>query len=142
MDEKEVFNDSYERLFGRKSSLGKCSDEFFDYFYWHFINSSPKVEQAFANTDMEHQKSMLKKSLTYAVNFSCCGQDFSYMQAIAKKHSRSDKDIDPELYNFWLDSIVATVKKFDQEYCDEVELAWRMALVHIITYMKYMHGRS
>lgn len=140
MEESEVFNNSYSRLFGRKSSLN-VSDEFFDYFYWHLINSSVKIEKAFADTDMEWQKNMLKKSLVYAVNFSCAGQDVSYMRDIAKKHSKSDKDIDPQLYDLWADSMLAAVEKFDEFYDEDVDLAWRLALSHVITYMKYMHGK-
>lgn len=141
MFDNEVFNDSYERIFGRNISTSKNGDDFFDYFYWSFINSSPEVEYAFRNTDMDNQKSMLKKSLMYAVNFSACGQDFSYMEAIAKSHSKAEKNIDPKLYDFWLDSMVVAVKKFDPEFNDNIELAWRLALDHAITYMKYMHSR-
>lgn len=142
MDESEIFNNSYGRLFGPRSSLGGESDEFFDYFYWHFINSSALIEEAFSHTDMDWQKNMLKKSLVYAVNFSCAGQDVSYMRDIAQKHSKKNKDIDPKLYDLWVDSMLATVKKFDHSYNEDVELAWRMALSHVITYMKYMHGKD
>lgn len=142
MDESEVFNNSYSRLFSRKSSFNVCDEEFFDYFYWHLINSSVKIEKAFADTDMESQKRMLRKSLVYAVNFSCAGNDVSYMRDIAKKHSKTGKDIDPNLYELWENSMLATIKKFDELYNDDVDLAWRLALSHVITYMKYMHGRG
>lgn len=141
MDDNKVFDDSYRRIFGTGTSIGHCGEDFFEYFYRQFVDSSPEVALAFRNTDMNRQKSMLKKSLMYAVNFSCCQESLSYMEPIAKRHSISEQNVPPELYQLWMDAMVAAVKQFDTSYCDQVELAWRLALDHAITYMKYMHSR-
>ena len=45
----------------------------------------------------------------------------------------------PELYEAWLDSLIATARESDPDFDDELELAWRVVLAPGIAYMKFRY---
>jgi len=142
MDFIDEFNNSYERILGPGITIqSKNAQDFFEYFYQLFIKCSPEAGHAFRNTDMDVQQQMLKRSLLFAVSFQTCKERFDYMEQIAKKHSSREYNIAPDLYDLWLDCMIASVAKFDPQYNDGVELAWRLALGPAITYMKFMYDK-
>ena len=53
--------------------------------------------------------------------------------------SALERGIAPELYEEWLESLIQTVREFDLEFTDEVELSWRVVLSPGITYMKFRY---
>ncbi|MEE2730001.1 MAG: globin domain-containing protein [Pseudomonadota bacterium] len=141
MLDKNTFFDSYTRIFGEELKVDATGNRFLEEFYRCFIASSEEVAAVFQNTDMEHQRKMLKNSLFYGINFL---EDIHYFEAlhrIAVSHSKKRYNIKPELYDLWLDCMVETVQKFDPEFSDDVELSWRLAFSQTITYMKFMYTR-
>lgn len=136
-----TFSDSYERIFGDQIQIGGAGKDFYDYFYQRFLTSHPAVAEAFRNTDMERQKQLLRKSLLYSISFMTNKNNFHSMERIAKLHSKQHYNIQPELYDYWMNSIVDAVKKFDPQFNDDVELAWRLAFTPGITYMKFMYNK-
>ena len=56
------FENSYARVFGRGIGMNKNADVFFARFYEHFL-ATPEVAEMFADTDLQQQQLMLKKSL-------------------------------------------------------------------------------
>ena len=141
MLDENTFPESYERIFGNQIHIITAGNDFYDYFYPRFLASHPAVAEAFRNTDMARQKQMLKKSLLYSINFITNKNNFHSMERIAKSHNREQHNIYPELYDYWMDSIVDAVKKFDPQFDDDVELAWRLAFAPGITYMKFMYNK-
>lgn len=135
------FHESYERIMGPQIQINEQGQRFFDYFYGHFIENNPAAKKAFRNTDMERQKQMLRKSLLFMANFSCCQEGTEFMGRIAQTHSRKQYDIAPELYDQWLNCMVDTVRKFDPLFNDNVEIAWRLSLAPGISYMKHMYPK-
>jgi hemoglobin-like flavoprotein len=135
---EEIFNDSFERVL----SLDKDNDLFFSKFYNTFLAASPIVKQKFQNTDMTNQKLMLKKSFYQMLNFFVNKIATDYMTKIADLHSKKDRDISPELYDLWLESLVSTVKELDPKYNHDVGLAWKMIMGIGITYMKDYYNRD
>jgi hemoglobin-like flavoprotein len=138
IDFEETFNDSYERILG----LHNDGDVFIDKFYGRFTSSSPEVKEKFKNTNMENQKKMLKQSLFQMMTFYTTKRDSDYMRDIASIHGKKGRDIPPELYELWLESLLETVKEMDPKYDREVGLAWKMILSMGITYMKDMVDRE
>lgn len=116
--------------------------DFFDAFYERFRAADERVAEAFRNTDMAHQKSMLRKSFFYLVTFYATGEISEYMQSVARAHSRLGHDIDPDLYELWLETLVSVLRDFDSAVNDDVELAWRLVLSPGITYMQFMHDHA
>ena len=138
---KNTFFDSYTRIFGEGPKVDDTGNQFLEAFYQRFMASSDEVAAVFQHTDMEHQKQMLNKSLFYGINFL---EDINYFHAlhrIAESHSQRHYNIKPELYERWLDCMVATVAQFDPDYSEDVELAWRLAFSQTITYMTFMYSR-
>ena len=120
------------------NSLGRCqaNPEFIPIFYVNFLASSPRVKQKFVKTDFSRQNRMLKGSL-YMVMAASEGSEAAekYLAYIAERHSGRDLDIEPELFECWLDSLVLTVKEVDLGFTPEVEEAWRAVMREGIKYM-------
>ncbi|MCP4409190.1 MAG: globin [Gammaproteobacteria bacterium] len=136
MNYEETFDKSYKRVM----SASKHSASFFDTFYDKFIDSSPIVAQHFRNTNMEKQKTMLKKSFYRLFAFYATNNSDDYIEKIADRHSKKELNIELDLYDLWLENLIDTVKDYDPEFNKEVELAWRLVLSAGITYMKFRHS--
>ncbi|MEX2214038.1 MAG: hypothetical protein WD768_07920 [Phycisphaeraceae bacterium] len=138
IDYEKVFADSYKRVLGGSTSQ---ENAFFDDFYERFIAASPTVAQKFQHVDMTFQKQMLKQSLILLANLFATKRIPDGLREIARKHSSGAADIPPELYQLWLECLLATVKKADPRYGDDVELAWRMISSQGIAFMTFMYRR-
>lgn len=58
-----------------------------------------------------------------------------YLEYIAKRHDRHHLNIEPELYEFWLEALIDTARECDGEFDAEVEQAWRTVMRYGIDYM-------
>ena len=133
------FNESYNRVLAGRTSQG---NEFMDAFYERFIASSPLVAEKFKNVDMASQKAMLKQSLSYLLNMYTMKQIPDHLAEIARKHDRQHTDIPPELYQSWLECLIETVREFDSDFNDDVELAWRLICSQGIAFMVFMRDKG
>lgn len=121
------------------ASLERCdsNSDFFSNFYRHFIASSPVVADKFSGTNFKTQTRVLKTSFYMAI--LACDKNTEaqlYLERIAERHNRRGLDIKPELYDLWLDSMIATVREHDPKYSDEIERVWRSFMQPAIDYMK------
>jgi len=122
-----------------EESLARCNADprFLDRFYELFLASSPKVREKFARTDFVHQKRALRGSLhmmLLAAENVEHGPD-KYLRDLAISHSRPHLDIGAELYDLWLDSLLAAVKQCDGKYDAQVEDAWENVMMVGISYL-------
>jgi hemoglobin-like flavoprotein len=131
------FRESYDRAVESESQR----DEFLDAFYETFVAKSDEVAGKFAQTDMERQKDMLYRSLSHMVDFSVQRQASEDLRRIAERHSASQIDVNPGLYDIWLDSLIETAQLFDPLFTEEIELAWRVVLAPGIVYMKFKYDK-
>jgi hemoglobin-like flavoprotein len=130
-----------------QASLQRClaSKGFMDRFYELFLSSSPEVQAKFEGTDFDRQKRMVRDSfrIIEVLAESPPGSlAWSKMGEIARAHDRQHRDIRPELYDLWLDCLVAAVAEHDPEASPEVELAWRTVLAPGIEYMRSSYPGS
>lgn len=132
-----IFNDSFERVLGVKSD----KEHFFELFYEIFVKSSPEIAEKFKNTDMELQKSMLRRSLYHMMNFFVTKESGDYLKALGAQHSKSVNDITPKMYELWLDAMIETLRECDPEYSPTVALAWRVVFAPGISYMKFHYDQ-
>jgi hemoglobin-like flavoprotein len=130
MDESdaELFNDSIERC--------SRSPDFLRRFYELFLASSDVVARKFEHTDFRKQTRLLKTSLYIMMLASGESGRVAHLERLAKLHSRAGLDIEPELYDLWLDRLVQAVGEFDPKFDPEVEAAWRRVLLPGIEFMK------
>lgn len=110
-------------------SYGRCckSNGFFDDFYSAFLASSPEVAAKFEDTDMPAQKHLLRAGILNLVLYAR-GLPPSKLKALAESHSREKLDIQPHLYNYWLDALLHTIRKDDTETGPAGLEAWRRVL--------------
>ena len=127
---------SIEDIF--KHSFHKCeeNEKFLARFYEHFLAASPRVAEKFADTNFERQKEALRLSLRMMAMASVESDAADlYLEYIAKRHDRHHLNIEPDLYDLWLEALIDTVREFDNEFDAEVEQAWRSVLRYGIDYM-------
>ena len=123
------------------ASLKRClaSPEFLLDFYALFMDSSDEVRQKFAGTDFKRQTRVLAESfwvISVAAQSPKASPAWGDLPRLAARHSRSDLDIRPGLYDSWLDCLVEAVRKHDREFSPEVEDTWRSTLALGIEYMR------
>ena len=121
------------------ASLQRCTANtgFVDFFYQRFLASSPKVREKFANTDFVRQKRALRASLHLML---LAAEDEEkgprqYLDDLAERHSRAQLAIGAELYDYWLDSLLDTVRICDPHFDPEVEKAWESVMMVGINYL-------
>jgi len=120
-------------------SLRRCEARpfFLDLFYEKFLASSPEVGKKFEKTDFVHQKRALRASLHHlllAAEDEKKGPD-RYLAEVAERHAAGQLDVGAELYDLWLDSLLATVRECDPEFTPEVEKAWEAVMMVGIQYL-------
>ena len=122
-----------------EDSLARCNANpgFLDRFYEVFLESSPRVKEKFVNTDFVRQKRALKASLhamLLATGDGKVGLD-KYLSGTADRHSRKEMNVGAEFYDYWLDSLLATVKEIDPKHNPEVQDAWEKVMMSGISYL-------
>ena len=128
-----------------EESLRRCNTDpgFLDRFYARFLTSSSKVREKFAGTDFVRQKRMLQASLQLLL---VAAQDDGkrptpYLDEVAARHSASQMAIGAELYDLWLDSLLATVREVDPGWNAEVERGWESVMTIGIAYLVTRYNR-
>ena len=124
----ELFNDSLERCMQ--------DGDFLYRFYDLFLGSSDVVAKKFEHTDFLKQTRLLGKSLYVMMVPSDDPELALRLERLARRHSRADLDIKPELYDLWLEKLVQAAREFDPMFDAETETAWRGVLQPGIEYMK------
>ncbi len=127
---------SYEII---KASYDRCceSGDFFGTFYDKFMAKSPDVAAKFANTDFKKQKPLIKASVSMMIRMGT--GDSKAREAIEKvgtTHSKQQLDIEPKLYDLWLETLCETAAIHDKEWDKNLESLWRERMqegVKIIT---------
>jgi hemoglobin-like flavoprotein len=131
----EFFLDSLYHVWGDPAQ----QRDFLTRFYETFTEQSPQIAAHFEGTDMERQKEMLTQSIHEMVEFSTTRVASERLRQVALRHNRRERNVAPELYEVWLDSLIATAREFDVNFNDELELAWRVVLAPGIAYMKFRY---
>jgi hemoglobin-like flavoprotein len=128
-----------------EESLHRCNTDsrFLDRFYERFLGSSPKVRRKFAGTDFVRQKRMLQASLQLLL-VAAQGDGSAaapYLDQVAARHGAGQMAIGAELYDLWLDALLATVRETDPAWTPDVEHAWEDVMTVGIRYLlaRYHH---
>ena len=131
MDAKTL--DIFER------SLNRCNSKpgFLDRFYERLLEKSPKVREKFEHTDFVRQKRALRASFHLMLLAAGDGEEGPerHLQHLAVSHSRKQLNIGAEYYDYWLDSLLAVMREFDDEWSHEVEDAWEQVMGVGINYL-------
>ena len=123
------------------ASLKRClaAPGFLGSFYERFVGSSDEVREKFRNTDMKRQARVLEDTL-YVVANAVQGAEGSLargaLPALAARHSRSEMDIPPRLYDLWIECLLETVRVHDPEFTPAVEAAWLETVTFAADYIR------
>lgn len=123
------------------ASMARCTArnrgaDFIEGFYQRFMAADPAIAEKFSATDFARQREMLRESLTEMRAFYTEHTRTPYLAALGKIHGRAGRDIEPRLYDLWLDSLCATVAEHDVDHDDDTGVAWRIVLAPGIAFMK------
>jgi hemoglobin-like flavoprotein len=128
-----------------EDSLRRCNTDpaFLDRFYGRFLASSPKVREKFVDTDFVRQKHLLQASLQLMLVAARDdgSRPMPYLDEVAARHSASQLAIGAELYDLWLDSLLAAVREADPGWSPAVEQAWESVMTVGITYLLSRYNR-
>lgn len=116
-------------------SYGRCliHPGFLERFYALFMASHPDVSPLFAHTDFEQQQLSLRRGLGVAL-FHLGGSVTvrRTCEHMAQVHSRGGRaPVPPELYPYWVDSLVQAVREHDGEADDALLAVWREAMTRV-----------
>ena len=114
-----------------KESYSRCcvNSKFFDRFYENFLSSHPAIAPLFAETEMTKQKQLLRQGIS--MMFMLLGGNSvgtTGIDRIGESHSKKNLNIDPNMYDFWINSLVKTVKEFDEKMTTPLEADWKKTL--------------
>lgn len=114
-----------------RQSFARCTltDDFLVTFYGILTIASDEIKIMFAHTDMPRQRNLLKEALIYLISYPT-GNAFSQQRVteLAMSHSRLGFNVRPELYVTWVDSLIESVRRHDQQFTTELGTAWRRVL--------------
>ncbi|WP_157484886.1 globin domain-containing protein [Gilvimarinus polysaccharolyticus] len=118
-------------------SYGRCcnSDSFFVDFYDNFMSSSDEIRALFVDTDMKQQRHLLRNGIMQLI-LHARGMPATKLEALGESHSRGGYNIKPHWYRDWLKALIATLKKHDREFDQNIEQAWVSALTPGIEIIK------
>ena len=119
----------------------ELSQSFFARFYERFTGSDERIAALFEGTDMGYQVKMLKDSLSELREFSISLKSNNYIVTLARIHGVRGRQISPDSYDTWLDTLVETVVEIDPECGLQTELAWRLVLAPGIAFMKFYYDK-
>ena len=140
MDLELLFEESYDRLVGHGIGITDRGQVFFRRFYEVFSASSDEVAHKFADTDIDKQVRVLQKAMFHLISFYLVKNTNHFMEDIALSHDQDHLDINPELYDLWLDALLQTVAEMDVQAREGTELAWKIVMMPGILYLKFHHS--
>lgn len=114
-----------------RQSFERCdaSGGFAEIFYNLFLDSSPEVPPFFAETDFDEQRQVLRDSVRMMVSHDVSEPRMRDMlDQLGRAHNRDQYNVQPRLYELWLDCICETASMLDPRWEPELERKWRVRL--------------
>lgn len=128
--ESGTFTSEPEGSFARVS----LEPGFLEQFYQFFLQSHPAIEPMFANTDMTKQQQVLRTGIAMLLQYAR-GDETSrlILDRIREKHQVLH--LPPELFQYWEESLMKTLRSFDANWSPELEQIWHKTLGQGFAYL-------
>lgn len=126
-----------ENIADFRASYNRCMQQhdFIDQFHHAFVSTSIDAQRMFAYLDIERQKKMLSYAI-YLLTL-CIENDPSATECLeVLGNSHNKQEINPELYDHWVESLISAVSKCDSSFNQELEHIWRDVMNNGIKIMK------
>lgn len=131
-----------EKVQNVQMSFGRCSinPSFMKDFYSAFFVSHPSIKEYFKNTDMSKQTELLKNGLTYLIMYAGgSGVAISKINKLGETHSKAGMNIPPNIYVYWVNSLLKTIKIHDQKMNNDLFNDWKEVVLIGIEKIKSLH---
>lgn len=113
------------------------SPDFFHRFYQTFFANCPAAQPMFAKTDFPRQHQLLQHAIGLLLSYHGHHQNEpNLLTRVALRHGKEQLAVDPAHYQPFIDALVETVGRFDPEFTEATEDAWRNATADGVEYMK------
>jgi hemoglobin-like flavoprotein len=95
-------------------------------FYENLLGADPRIRRMFARTNFEKQHALFEHGVHILLEYAA-GSAIGEMavKRLGKRHSPSDLDVDPALYEIWIDCLVATARELDPKWSPALEKRFR-----------------
>ena len=125
--------DSYDDL---QQSYGRCLrwKNFIERFYEIFLASHPDIAPMFAETDFQKQRMALRRGISAAISHAG-GSSLTKrtIDQMADTHSRKGHaPVPPELYRYWVGSLLQAVREMDPEATPALIERWRQGMGAVV----------
>lgn len=115
-----------------QASFGRClrNGQFIAHFYDIFMTSHPDIAPMFARTDFGKQHLALRRGISSAIAHAAGSRLAERtMVDMAKVHSHAGHaPVSPELYPYWVESLLTAVAEHDPQYTPALGGRWRQAM--------------
>lgn len=104
------------------------TSEFYDTFY-EILTQDAQVAKHFEGVGEARRAFFAKTSIPTLIMY-VMGSPLAEkrMRSLAKTHGRDQINVHPDLYEFWLETVIAMLWKYDEEFDEELEVIWRRAI--------------
>jgi hypothetical protein len=134
-DYDEMFNFGFRR--SKRNAMNGV--HFRDAFLDNLLRSSPEVAQKMVHGDLETFRATLMLSIDHLARYYMSSEPSAILRGVARRQSRGERNIEPRLYEFFLQALLQTVERYDPKYNEEVGKAWEVVLRPGLEYMKRMY---
>lgn len=134
-DYEEIFDLSFRRSRGNAVNGVPFRDAFMD----NLLRSSPEVAQKMVHGDQETFRVALMLAIDHLARYYVSSEPSVILQGVARRQSQGERNIEPRLYEFFLQALLQTVQRYDPKYNEEVGKAWEVVLRPGLEYMKGMY---
>lgn len=139
MTDNKAIRDRVEKSYGACRMTGTFTSDF----YSLFLGLSPRISAKFSGTNMEHQQRMLDHGIRHLIRYfhEPNAVTVEKMNALSESHSKTELNIEPDLYPFFLEALLKTVATHDPDFDTDTEEAWRMVTAHGIAAMQAVYDK-
>ena len=129
--------ESVKKSYGRCMITRETKEVFFKTFYDKFLNSNSDIGEMFKDTQFDKQITMLKNAISMAILFAEKQDELArdVLTKIRNSHSKARRNVKPEYYDYWLISLMDTLKQCDPQFSVQLEAYWREMLQVTIDYI-------
>ena len=114
-----------------RRSFERCENNgnFAETFYEIFLGSSREVARYFRGTDFDWQRKALRDSVHMMVTRDVAEPRMREMlESLGQAHGRAGRNIPPDLYELWLNSLCEAAKSLDPDWNSRLERLWRVRM--------------
>jgi hemoglobin-like flavoprotein len=125
-------------LLAVKTSFGRClqNNQFLWRFYEIFIASHESIPPKFADTSFSQQIHLLRQGLNMLIlHADNQAASRATLDRLRLTHSKHHLDIHPDLYPYWIDSLIKAIYEADTQMDKNLENQWRQVLSFGIQYI-------